>query len=63
MNGDDGSEAMEKKENYFQWTCDKCGWGARAHHEQDIIKIKKQHDELGCKEFASMIESQARRII
>lgn len=59
---DDGDEDIEKKENYFQWTCSNCGWGARAYHEQDIMKIKKQHDELGCKEFASMIEYQARRI-
>ena len=49
-------EGIEKKENYFQQTCTKRGWGGRAYHEQDNIKIKKQHDELGCKEFASMIE-------
>jgi hypothetical protein len=42
--------------------CDKCKWGARGYDKMAIIDIKKQHDELGCKEFISMIESRGKRI-
>jgi len=69
-NGEKGGEMIEdfnksipkKAGEYFEWVCDKCKWGARGYDKMAIIDMKKQHDELGCKEFVSMIESRGKRI-
>jgi hypothetical protein len=56
------SSISKKEAGYFEWTCDRCKWGARGYDEKALIDIKKQHDELGCKEFISMIELRGKRI-
>jgi hypothetical protein len=56
------NDMVEKKGKYFEWTCDKCGWGSRGYDEDAIISIKKRHDILGCEEFASEVQSKGVRI-
>ena len=60
---EDSSKSFPKKGGeYFEWVCDKCKWGARGYDKMGIIDMKEQHDELGCKEFISMIESRGRKL-
>jgi hypothetical protein len=56
------SSISKKEAGYFEWMCDNCKWGARGYDEKALIDLKKQHDELGCKEFISMIELRGKRI-
>jgi hypothetical protein len=60
---EDFNKSIRKKRGeYFEWVCDKCKWGARGYDKMAVIDMKKQHDELGCKEFISMIELRGKRI-
>jgi len=65
-NADDKSKEMnrniQRKEKYFEWVCQKCGWGAKGYDENAILESNKHHDTLGCKKFASFMESKADRI-
>ena len=49
---------IENKGEYFEWTCSKCNWGARGYDKNAITTISKRHNKLGCREFASEIESK-----
>jgi len=56
------STDIESKAEYFEWICSRCKWGARGYDKDAIIKISTRHNELGCKEFASEVESKGLRI-
>jgi hypothetical protein len=53
---------IENKGEYFEWTCSKCNWGARGYDKDAITTISKRHNKLGCREFASEVESRGLRI-
>jgi hypothetical protein len=59
-----GEEKMdiENKGEYFEWICSKCKWGARGYDKGAIMKISRRHNELGCSQFASEVESKGLRI-
>ena len=59
-----GEENMdiENKGEYFEWICSKCKWGARGYDKDAIMKISRRHNELGCSQFASEVESKGLRI-
>jgi hypothetical protein len=59
-----GEENMdiENKGEYFEWICSKCKWGARGYDKGAIMKISRRHNELGCSQFASEVESKGLRI-
>lgn len=56
------SKNIEKKGEYFEWICSRCKWGARGYDKEAIVKISTRHNELGCREFASEVESKGQRI-
>lgn len=49
---------IENKGEYFEWTCSKCSWGARGYDKDAIAKISERHNKLGCRGFASEVESK-----
>jgi hypothetical protein len=53
---------IENKGEYFEWICTRCKWGARGHDKGAILKINRRHNELGCRQFASEVESKGLRI-
>jgi hypothetical protein len=53
---------IENKGEYFEWICSKCKWGARGYDKDSIMKIGRRHNELGCRQFASEVESKGLRL-
>jgi hypothetical protein len=53
---------IENKGEYFEWICIKCRWGARGYDKSAIVDIGRRHNELGCIQFASEVESKGLRI-
>jgi len=53
---------IENKGEYFEWICSKCRWGARGYDKSAIVDIGRRHNELGCRQFASEVESKGLRI-
>jgi hypothetical protein len=53
---------IENKDQYFEWICNKCKWGARGYDKGAIVNISRRHKEIGCKQFASEVESKGQRI-
>ena len=53
---------VANKGEYFEWICGRCKWGARGYDKDAIMIISKRHDKLGCRQFASEIESNGLRI-
>jgi hypothetical protein len=53
---------IENKGEYFEWICISCKWGARGYDKGAIMKISRRHNELGCRRFASEVESKGLRI-
>jgi hypothetical protein len=56
------STNIDNKGEYFEWICSRCKWGARGYNRDAIVKISTRHNELGCREFASEVESKGLRI-
>jgi hypothetical protein len=61
-NSSEGNTNIENMGEYFEWVCNRCKWGARGYDKDAIVKISKRHNELGCGEFASEVESKGLRI-
>jgi hypothetical protein len=53
---------IESKGEYFEWICSRCKWGARGYDKSAIVNISRRHNELGCRQFASEVESKGLRI-
>ena len=53
---------IENKGEYFEWICSRCKWGARGYDKSAIVNIRRRHNELGCRQFASEVESKGLRI-
>jgi hypothetical protein len=62
--GNSGGENLniENKGEYFEWICSKCRWGARGYDKSAIVDIRRRHNELGCRQFASEVKSKGLRI-
>jgi hypothetical protein len=53
---------VKNKGKYFEWICSRCKWGARGYDKIAIVNISKRHNEIGCRRFASEVESKGLRI-
>ena len=59
-----GGENTNIRDNgeYFEWICSRCKWGARGYDKSAIVYISRRHNKLGCRQFASEVESKGLRI-
>lgn len=53
---------VKNKGEYFEWICSRCKWGARGYDKIAIVNISRRHNEIGCRQFASEVESKGLRI-
>jgi hypothetical protein len=54
--------SISNKGEYFEWICSRCKWGARGYNKNAILNIIRRHNEIGCRRFASEVESKGLRI-
>jgi hypothetical protein len=61
-NSSAGTTNIENRGEYFEWICSRCKWGARGYDKNAIMDISRRHNELGCRQFASEVESKGLRL-